>query len=226
MMRDWRRLYRLRGFTPFGILLVVLLAVLLASDRVTDRWSSAAQRQEDAERLLATMDATLVRSRQIDAALTAARTRLAAVSGRVVTAPDARAAGERLATSAEKWLVSMGASGKARKALEGGARDAPDTASAEIAIRVMPQQLLRILDKWQQAPVAMRLVRLEVAVDNSDAPTALEGILQIEGVYQRPETGSASAPGPGPTSRSVLKSVTADRARPVATGSAKAQDAR
>ncbi|OGA44006.1 MAG: hypothetical protein A3G26_01445 [Betaproteobacteria bacterium RIFCSPLOWO2_12_FULL_65_110] len=232
MMRDWRRLYRLRGFTPFGILLVVLLAVLLAADRVTERWSAAAQRRDAVERQLATMHATLERSRQIDSALAAARARLAAVAGRVVTAPDARAAGELLAPAAEKWLVSMGASGKGAKGLDGGGRAASGAASAEVAIRVMPQQLLRILGGWQQAPLAMRLVRLEVAVDNPHAPTALEATLQVEGIFQRSEPGSkagtpsGSSSGSNSGSRSGSRPATTDRAGPTGPRSAKAHDAR
>lgn len=244
MMRDWRRLYRLRGFTPFGMLLVVLLAVLLAADRVTERWSAAVQRRDDIERQLAAMHATLGRSRQIDAALSAARARAAAVSGRTVTAPDARTAGQRLAQAAEKWLLSMGATGKAAKALDGGARAPSGTASAEVAVRVMPKQLLRILGGWQQAPQAMRLVRLEVAVDNPDAPAALDAILQVEGVFQRSETVSGSGapldarpgsrPGAQPRSQTSLqagpgtgsKPTGADAALPAGPRSAKTQDAR
>lgn len=235
-MREWRRLYRLRGFTPFGILLVVLLAVLLAADRVTERWSASAQRRDELEQQLATTQATLERRRQIDAALEAARGRLAAVAGRVVTASDAKAAGELLAQATEKWLVSMGATGKGTKGLDSGERAASGVAAAEVAIRVMPQQLLRILGEWQQAPLAMRLVRLEVTVDNPNAPTALEAMLRVEGVFQRSESGSQSGSPSGSKagspsgsragSKSGLPSSMADRADPSGPRSAKTQDAR
>lgn len=235
-MREWRRLYRLRGFTPFGILLVVLLAVLLVADRVTERWSASAQKRDELEQQLATTHATLERRRQIDSALEAARGRLAAVAGRVVIASDAKAAGELLAQATEKWLVSMGATGKGTKGLDSGERAASGVAAAEVAIRVMPQQLLRILGEWQQAPLAMRLVRLEVTVDNPNAPTALEAMLRVEGVFQRSESGSkagspsgskaGSQSGSKADSKSGLPSSTADRAGPSGPRSAKTQDAR
>ncbi len=248
MMREWRRLYRLRGFTPFGILLVVLLAVLLVADRVTERWSASAQKRDELEQQLAATHATLERRRQIDSALEAARGRLAAVAGRVVAASDAKAAGELLAQATEKWLVSMGATGKGTKGLDSGERAASGVAAAEVAIRVMPQQLLRILGEWQQAPLAMRLVRLEVTVDNPDAPAALEAMLRVEGVFQRSESGSkagspsgsqsgsqSGSPSGSPSgsqsgskadSKSRSPSSTADRAGPSGPRLAKTQDAR
>ena len=203
MMREWRRLYRLRGFTPFGVLLIVLLAVLVVADRVTERWTAAAQRRDVMEQRLAAMRATVERSRSIDASLESARGRLAAVAGRVVTAADPKAAGEILAQATQKWLVSMGATGgagKDAKGLDGGqsvtsgaaSGTAVGVAAAEVAVRVMPQQLLRILGEWSQAPLAMRLVRLEVTVDNPDAPTALEAMLRVEGVYQRAQAPAGS----------------------------------
>jgi hypothetical protein len=219
MMREWRRLYRLRGFAPFGILLAVLLAVLLAADRVTERWSDAAQKRDDIERQLAVMQSTLGRSRQIDSALEAARARLAAITGKMVTAPDAKAAGELLAQATEKWLVSMGATGKGNKGLDSGGRAASDltaVAAAEVTVRVMPQQLLRILGQWQQAPLAMRLVRLEVTVDNPDAPAALEALVRVEGIYQRPQ-----APAGTPATTTDRTSRGKSEPRPV-----RAQDAR
>ena len=234
MMREWRRLYRLRGYTPFGALLAVLLAVLVAADRMTDHWAAAAQRRDALEQQVAAMRATLERSRKIDAALESARARLAAVAGRIVTAADANAAGELLAQATQKWLVSMGATGaaasgtdkevKATKASSGGADvasgvasgvtsdvksgvksgvgvasgvpsgPASGTAAAEITVRVMPQQLLRMLGQWQQAPLAMRLVRLEVTVDNPIAPTALDAMLRVEGIYQRPQPAASDRP--------------------------------
>lgn len=194
MMREWRRLYRLRGFTPFGILLIVLLAVLVAADRVTERWAASAQKRDEKERQLASMRITLERSRQIDAALEAARGRLAAVAGRVITSADAKTGGELLAQAAEKWLVSKGATGSRTKRLDSGERAA--VVEAEIAIRVMPQQLLRILGELHQAPLAMRLVRLEVTVDNPDAPAALEALLRVEGVYRRSQPVTAERTGP------------------------------
>lgn len=209
MMREWRRLYQLRGFAPFGILLVVLLAVLVVADRVTERWAASAEKRDRMEQQLAGMRITLERSRQIDAALEASRARLAAVAGRVVAASDARAAGVLLAQASEKWLVSMGAGGKGAKGLDGGGRAA--LAAAEVAIRVTPRQLLRILGEWQQAPLAMRLVRLEVTVDNPDAPTALEAVLRVEGVYQRSPTASQAG----------SQAATADRAGPSQPRSAK-----
>jgi hypothetical protein len=203
MMREWRRLYRLRGFTPFGVLLIVLLAVLVVADRVTERWAAAAQRRDMMEQQLAAMRATVERSREIDASLESARGRLAAVAGRVVTASDPRAAGELLARATEKWLVSMGATGGAAgrgtQGLGSGGRAASGMATAEVTVRVMPQQLLRILGEWHQAPLAIRLVRLEVTVDNPTAPTALEAILRVEGVYQRPQSTTADRPGPSGT---------------------------
>lgn len=235
MMREWRRLYRLRGYTPFGALLAVLLAVLVAADRMTDHWAAAAQRRDALEQQVAAMRATLERSRKIDAALESARARLAAVAGRIVTAADANAAGELLAQATQKWLVSMGATGaaaagtasgtdKEAKAPSGGAGvasgvasgvtsdvksgvksgvgvasgvpsgPASGTAAAEITVRVMPQQLLRMLGQWQQAPLAMRLVRLEVTVDNPNAPTALDAMLRVEGIYQRPQPAASDRP--------------------------------
>ena len=185
-MREWRRLYRLRGFRPFGMLLVVLLAVLVVADQVSERWAASAQRRDELEQQLATMRATLERSRQIDSALESGRGRLAAVAGRVVTASDAKTAGELLGQAAEKWLVSMGAIRKRAAGLESSGRIAPGVAVAEVTVRMMPRQLLRILGEWQQAPLAMRLVRLELTVDNPNSPTALEALLRVEGVYQRP----------------------------------------
>lgn len=238
MMREWRRLYRLRGYTPFGALLAVLLAVLVAADRMTDHWAAAAQQRDALEQQVAAMRATLERSRKIDTALESARARLAAVAGRIVTAADANAASELLAQATQKWLVSMGATGaaasgtdkevKATKASSGGADvasgvasgvtsdvtsdvksgvksgvgvasgvpsgPASGTAAAEITVRVMPQQLLRMLGQWQQAPLAMRLVRLEVTVDNPNAPTALDAMLRVEGIYQRPQPAASDRP--------------------------------
>jgi hypothetical protein len=213
MMREWRRLYRLRGYTPFGVLLIVLLAVLVVSDRVTERWSAAAQRRDAMERQVAAMRATVERSRKIDASLESARGRLAAVAGRVATASDAKAAGDILAQASERWVVSMGATGggKGAKGLDRGQSAALDAAStaassaavgvaaAEVAVRVLPQQLLRILGQWGEAPLAMRLVRLEVTVDNPDAPTALEAILRVEGVYQPAQAGGLRAASPATT---------------------------
>jgi hypothetical protein len=230
LIREGRRLYRLRGFTPFGILLVVLLAVLLAADRAAERWSDAAQKRDELEQQLATMHATLERSRRIDSALETARARLATVAGRVVTAPDAKAAGELLGQASEKWLISLGATGKGAKGLDGDERVA--VAAAEVAIRVMPRQLLRILAEWQQAPLALRLVRLEVTVDNPNAPTALDAMLRVEGVFQRPESGSkvgtpsGSQAGSQADSKSGPKSTTTNRPGPLEPRSAKTQDAR
>ena len=222
MMREWRRLYRLRGVAPFGVLLIVLLAVLVVADRVTERWAAAAQRRDMIERQLAAMSATVARSRKIDASLESARGRLAAVAGRVATASDAKTAGEFLAQATEKWLVSMGATGKGAKARDGGERageaesGVAGVAAAEVAVRVMPQQLLRILGEWQQAPLAMHLVRLEVTVDNPDAPTALEAMLRVEGVFQRSPSGSKAG----------SQAATADRAGPSQQRSAKIINAR
>lgn len=228
MMREWRRLYRLRGFTPFGILLMVLLAVLVAADRVTERWAASAQKRDGMEQQLATMRATVERSRKIDASLESARARLAAVAGKVVTATDPKAAGQLLAQAAEKWLVSMGATGgaagKNTKALDSGERTASGVVEAEVAVRVMPQQLVRILGEWRQAPLAMRLVRLEVTVDNPNAPTALEAMLRVEGVFQRSESGSKAGSQSG--SQSGSQAATTDRASPSGPKSAKTQDAR
>jgi hypothetical protein len=238
LIREGRRLYRLRGFTPFGILLVVLLATLLAADRVAERWSDAAQKRDELEQQLATMRATLERSRRIDSALETARGRLAAVAGRVVTASDAKTAGELLGQASEKWLISLGATGKGAKGLEGSESTA--VAAAEVPVRVMPGQLLRILAEWQQAPLALRLVRLEVTVDNPNAPAALDAMLRVEGVFQRPESGSKSGassgaqPGPqsGPQSGSQSgskldsRSTATNRAGPFEPRSAKTQDAR
>ena len=175
MMREWRRLYRLRGYTPFGALLAVLLAVLVAADRMTDHWAAAAQRRDALEQQVAAMRATLERSRKIDTALESARARLAAVAGRIVTAADANAAGELLAQATQKWLVSMGATGaaasgtdkeaKATKASSGGAGvpsgPASGTAAAEITVRVMPQQLLR----WRRrrSPRRIRCVTVTIS---------------------------------------------------------------
>jgi hypothetical protein len=218
MMREWRRLYRLRGFTPFGILLIVLLAVLVVADRVAERWAASAQKRDEMEQQLAAMRATLERSRKIDSALESARGRLAAVSGRVVTASDAKAAGELLAQATEKWLVSLGATSGATggatggKGLDSGERAVSGVAAAEVAVRVKPGQLLRILGEWQQAPLAMRLVRLEVTVDNPNAPTALDALLRVEGVFQRSPLGSQAGSRAG--SQSSSKSATTDRASP------------
>ena len=198
MMRDWRRLYRIRGFTPFGVLLVVSLTVLVVADRVSARWDATLQERDDQQRRLAVMRATVERSRQIDAALEAARNRVAAVSGKIVTASSVKAGGEALALAAEKWLLSMGATRKATAGLDRGG-SAPGLAAAEVAVRIMPRQLLRALGEWQQAPLAMRLVRLELTVDNPDSPAALEALFRIEGVYQRSPSEAADGAARSPS---------------------------
>ena len=226
MMREWRRLYRLRGFTPFGVLLVVLLAVLVVVDRAAERWSDAAQRREAAERKLATVRAALERGRRIDASLDSARRRLAAVAGRVISTPDPVAASDRLAQATRTWLVSLGAVdrpqvGQAGVAANGavkgktagsaaaktsgaalgsgssrhGSTDAPGVATADVAVRMTTRQLIRMLEKWRETPLALRLVRLEVTVDNPEAPKALQTSMRVEGVYQ----GSAPASGGAPS---------------------------
>lgn len=224
MMREWRRLYRLRGITPFGVLLIVLLAVLVVVDRAAERWSDAAQRREAAERKLATVRATLERGRRIDASLDSARRRLAAVAGRVISTPDPVAARDRLAQATRTWLISLGAVDGSRVGKAGGgtsgvkgkpasraaaktpaaalgsgssphdSTDAPAVATADVAVRMTTRQLIRMLDKWREAPLAMRLVRLEATVDNSEAPKTLETTLRVEGVYQGSPPASGGAP--------------------------------
>jgi len=111
--------------------------------------------------------------------------------------------GERIAHT-EKWLVSLGATGgatgaatgKGTKVLDSGERAGPGVAAAKVAVRVKPGQLLRILGEWQQAPLAIRLVRLEVTVDNPNAPADLDAMLRVEGVFQRPQSTTANRPGP------------------------------
>jgi hypothetical protein len=192
MMRDWRRLYRVRGFMPFGVLLVVILAVLVVADVVSARWDAALQERDDLQQRLALMRTTVERGRRIDAALEAARGRATAVSGKIVTASDTKAAGDALGKAAENWLVGMGAIRKSSTGVEGGAT-APRLAACEVAVRIMPRQLLRTLAEWQQAPLAMRLVRLELTVDNPDSPAALEALFRMEGVYQSPASDAGAA---------------------------------
>lgn len=199
MTREWRRLYRLRGIAPFGILLVVILAVLVLADRVSERWETTLQRRDELQQRLAVMRATIERSRQIDASLEAARGRMAAVSGKVVTAADAKAASQILGQAAGRWLGSMGAAGKGTGGQGGIQPTSPGQAVAEVSGRIMPRQLLRVLGEWQQAPFAMRLVRLELTVDNPDSPTALEALLRVEGVYQRPLAPVAEGSARGAT---------------------------
>lgn len=244
MMRAWRRLYRLRGLTPFGMLLVVLMAVLVVVDRATERWLAAAQTRDTAAQQLAKVRAVLDRSRKIEASLASARARLALVSGRVLGASDPVAAGKLLARATETWLLSQAAMGgtagnatarntgriagttadrslggalrgaanrvaggtnaRATNRVAGGASERgaaggrtgspaarPAIAAAEVQVRVTPQQLLRALEHWHEAPVAMRLVRLELRVDNPVAPTALKAMVRVEGLYQSPQPGTA-----------------------------------
>ena len=188
MMREWRRLYRQKGVTPFGVLLLVVLAVLVLADRVSESWEATIQRRDDLQQRLALMRAKVERSRQIDASLEAARGRAAPLLSRSITAPDASAASQALGQAAGRWLASMGASSKGAGAPGELRGSAPGLVVSEVSARIMPRQLLRILGEWQQAPIAMRLVRLELTVDNPESPTALEALFRVEAVHQRPPT--------------------------------------
>lgn len=192
MMREWRRLYRARGFAPFGMVLVLLLGVLVMVDQVSERWDTTLRRREELQHRLAAMRAVSERSRQIDAALEAARSRVASHAGRILTAPDSKAAGDQLAQGTERWLVSLGAKSAQKATGIGGSSVNDQLATAEVAVRIMPRQLLRVLGDWQRAPLAMRLVGLELTVDNPDSPTVLDALFRVEGVYQRTESDSSA----------------------------------
>jgi hypothetical protein len=205
MMRELRRLHRMHGWTPFGVLLIVLLAVLVLADGATDRWAAAVQRRDDLQKQLGSMRATIERGRQIDLALESSRGRLAAAAGKFVIAPDSKTAGQLLAEATEKWLVSMGATSKGATGTQNPGHTKPAVAVAEVSIRVMPQQLLRILGEWQKAPQAMHLVRLDLTVDNPGSPTALEALLRVEAAFQAPQSAEPERATRGPSERRLAK---------------------
>lgn len=221
MMREWRRLYRLRGFAPFGMLLIVLLAVLVVTDRAAARWTDAAQRREVAERKLTAIQTKLKSGRRIDESLASARARLAAASGKAVAAPDPTRASESLAQEIRAWLRSLdatagtGAAGdKAeakRKAIRNAAVRRPGAVfggrpsrpvggevsgvvNADVAIEMTTSQLIRMFEHWRDAPYAMRLVRLEVTVDNPEMPKILQTRMRVEGLYQSTSPTAGTMP--------------------------------
>jgi hypothetical protein len=186
MNRQWRRIYEHFGFRPFGVLLTVLLVFFVVVDQLAADFAEQDDKRAKLEREVSNMRKKIGQQKQIEAALQANQAGYDAVAGRGVASATSAGAATELATGIDRWLAGLGATAQVSSPQAPSNRAQVTYLPVVTTATLLPQQLVRLLRELPTAPVAMRLLELEIKVSDSEAPSALEARTRWEGVYLPP----------------------------------------
>lgn len=201
--RDWRRIYSLHGFRPFGILLAVLLVFVVVVDQLAEDYSAQDEKRDKLDREVRAMRLKVGQQKQIENALQTNLARLDSNAGRAFAGAAPESAAADMAGNVDRWLGDSGIKSNGSSPQPPQARGGVTYLPLSASMTLLPQHLVRLLENLHTAPFALRMVELDLRVSDPEAPSELQAQARFEGVYLPPrgpvknasETGGRLPPG-------------------------------
>jgi hypothetical protein len=201
--REWRRIYSLYGFRPFGLLLAALLVVVVVADQFSTDFAEQDEARQKLEREVGGMRQKLGRQKQIEIALQTNQARLDSAAGRLFSGAAPQQAAVDMAAGVDKWLAASTIKSNGSSPQAPQVRGDVTYLLVDASMNLLPQQLIRLLQDLPSGPFALRLNELELRVSDPEAPSELQARARFEGLYLPPrgpvknasETGGRSPAG-------------------------------
>lgn len=162
VLRHLRRIYRLYGIRPFALPSVALLAVAVLIDRHADDFST---QREEAERLgkqIERMRDKVARQKEFERIIDEGRPAYARMSGRVVSAAGVTAAQSDLQARVRALLHELMAEDVVVVPVTTAVSPKSGTIAVDASFAGVPQQLVRLQQKLEAAPQAMRITEIDI----------------------------------------------------------------
>lgn len=195
--RDWRRIYSLHGFRPFGLLLALLLTFVVIVDQLAEDYLAQDEKREKLDREVRAMRLKVGQQKQIETALQTNQARLDSSASRAFAGATPQQAGADMAGSIDKWLGDSGIKSNGSSPQAPVVRSDATILPLVSSMNLLPQQLVRLLQQLQGAPFALRLSELELNVSDPEAPSELQARARFEGVYLPPRGPVKNTSEPG-----------------------------
>jgi len=162
LLRHLRRIYRLYGIRPFALPSIALLAVAVLLDRHAGDFST---QREEAERLgqqVERMREKIARQKEFERVIDEGRSDYARMSARVVSAASAAAAQRHLQENVRRLLQDLMAEGVAVQPVTTAVSPKSGMIAVDASFSGVPQQLVRLQKKLEEAPQTMRMTDIDV----------------------------------------------------------------
>lgn len=195
--REWRRIYSLYGFRPFGLLLAVFLVLVLSIDQFASDFSEQDEARQKLEREVRLMRQKIGQQKQIETALQANQARLDSNAGRLFSGTTPQQAAVDMASSIDGWLGGNNIKSNGSSPQSPQVRGEVTYLPLDASMNLLPQQLVRLLQELQGASFALRLNELELRVSDPEAPTELQAQARLEGIYLPPRGPVTNTSGTG-----------------------------
>lgn len=208
--RDWRRLRRLQGWRPYGLIAVALLLTAVLTDDLYVEYDRVATRLQSVESALTVARDKAERLPQLSKQRQEVGASYAGVSGRLVPATEASASagGEKFGQLLRSWYEAKGVTQLAVKNLDRREAHGIVLYRAEIEAAMRVEQFVGLLQGRAYAPAALRLEHAAVDANDAVAPTGLRTVMTWEGAQapalppvekaaksdKKPEKGSPKPP--------------------------------
>jgi Skp family chaperone for outer membrane proteins len=196
VLRHLRRIYRLYGIRPFALPSIALLAVAVLFDRHAGDYST---QREEAERLgkqVERMREKVARQKEFERVIDEGRPAYARMSGRVVSAADVAAAQGELQERVRSLLLGLVAEDVAVVPVTTAVSPKSGAIAVDASFAGVPQQLVRLQQKLEQAPQALRITEIDIQrrVD-ADAPERIRAKVRVAAWFVSNElNGNAGKP--------------------------------
>lgn len=184
--REWRRIYSLYGFRPFGLLLAALLVFVVVADQFASDFTEQDETRQKLEREVRIMRQKLGQQKQIEIALQTNQARLDSSVSRLFPGDTPQQAAVGMAGSIDGWLGGSGIKSNGSSPQPPQSRGDIYYLPLDASMTLLPQQLVNLLQQLQMAPFVLRLNELELWVSDPEAPTELRGRARFEGIYLPP----------------------------------------
>ncbi len=195
--RDWRRLYSVHGFRPFGMLLALLLTFVVIVDQLGEDYSAQDDKRQKLDREVRAMRLKVGQQKQIETALQTNQARLDSSAGRAFSGATPEQATVDMAGSVDRWLADSGIKSNGSSPQPVVVRSDATVLPLSSSMTMLPQHLVRLLEQLHSAPFALRLAELELNVSDPEAPTELQARARFEGIYLPPRNPVKNTSEPG-----------------------------
>lgn len=165
LMRHLRRIYRLYGIRPFALPSIALLAVAVMFDRHVGDFST---HREEAERLghqVERMREKIARQKDFERVIEEGRPAYARMSGRIVAAAGVAAAQGELQERVRTLLQGLMAEEIALVPVTTAVSPKSGIVAVEASFTGVPQQLVRLQKRLEEAPQALRITEIDIQRD-------------------------------------------------------------
>lgn len=192
LLRHLRRIFRLYGIRPFALPSIAFLVVAVLFDQHAGDFST---HREEAERLgkqVERMREKIARQKDFERVIGEGRPAYTRMSGRAVTAAGAAAAQADLQERVRAMLQGLMAEEIAVVPVATAASPKSDIVAIEASFAGVPQQLVRLQKKLEEAPQALRISEIDIQRDirhpDAGAPERIRAKVRVVAWYVANET--------------------------------------